>query len=413
MTRLSLSPVQLFEESAEAWEGACSTDFSKDDDEEKAYMTSLSYSDDDDDDEEEEEESPHPLGFSSTLGRTKFALDASESMEHYKRRWGYVYPFDDDEDDDQNFEFAAKPQTYPPLSSYLDPQTAPTRALAQYTHCTVRHDTTMDKLATLLQTAAAIAEHDISSSSTALTAIPTTTTAEYFSKAAQKREQHQIAYEMKAERERIQQENQQAAEALMQLLQREEQKAAKILLEEKKRDEQLQKQEEQRAAEEEERQVARDQEKKEKERVLKEKQRKQTARVEEEKRVREEQEKLATQEAEYVVRSKKLIAKLVDVRASVAAFEKSKAVAKRRLGMKKIVNGKVNTLSESVDKIRSVAADVSQAIEAARTEDEQVKKQLQAKAPNVSDEMRLGKRYFVDLLSSKVIVRVQAEGFNG
>ena len=81
--------------------------------------------------------------------------------------------------------------------------------------------------------------------------------------------------------------------------------------------------------------------------------------------------------------------------------------------MKKIINGKVNTLSENVDKIKSVAAEVSQAIGAARAEDENIKQQVQAGNRDLTPEMARGKRYLVDLLSSSVIKRVQAEGFNG
>jgi len=115
---------------------------------------------------------------------------------------------------------------------------------------------------------------------------------------------------------------------------------------------------------------------------------------------------------DYEIRAAKLTQQLVDVRKSVEPFEKSKAVSKRRLGMKKIVNGKVNTLSNA-EKVVSVASEVAATIQAAKTEDEQIKQQLAAKAPNVTPEMAKGKRYLVDLLASKVIVRVQADGFNG
>lgn len=81
--------------------------------------------------------------------------------------------------------------------------------------------------------------------------------------------------------------------------------------------------------------------------------------------------------------------------------------------MKKIVNGKVNTLSENVEKIKAVAQEVCEAIATARVEDENMKQQLQAGAPGITSEMTRGKRYFIDLLCSKVIVRAQAEGFDG
>jgi uncharacterized protein YoxC len=115
---------------------------------------------------------------------------------------------------------------------------------------------------------------------------------------------------------------------------------------------------------------------------------------------------------EYVAQAQKLVSKLVQVRASVAPFETSKLVSQRRLGMKKIVNGKVNTLSENVDKIRQVAQEVSQAIAQAREQDEQMKQQ-QMQQQQMPPEMARGKRYLVDLLASSAIVRAQAEGFNG
>ena len=107
-----------------------------------------------------------------------------------------------------------------------------------------------------------------------------------------------------------------------------------------------------------------------------------------------------------------MMAKLVDIRQSVAPFDKSKAVGKRRLAMKKI-NGKINTLSDNAAKIQSVAVEVAQAIAQARQEDAQVKQQIQNGDASIPKEATVGKRYLVDLLCSKVIVRVQAEGFNG
>jgi hypothetical protein len=118
---------------------------------------------------------------------------------------------------------------------------------------------------------------------------------------------------------------------------------------------------------------------------------------------------------EYITRADKLVAQLKQLRASVEPFETSKPMGKRRLAMKKIVNGRVNTLSEDVAKIRAVANDVSNAIAKSRQEDDQYKAQIDAgNQPELyTPEMARGKRYFLDLLSSKVVVRVQAEGFNG
>eukprot|EP00523_Entomoneis_sp_CCMP467_P015946 CAMPEP_0168775716 /NCGR_PEP_ID=MMETSP0725-20121227/5657_1 /TAXON_ID=265536 /ORGANISM="Amphiprora sp., Strain CCMP467" /LENGTH=946 /DNA_ID=CAMNT_0008825357 /DNA_START=81 /DNA_END=2921 /DNA_ORIENTATION=+ len=116
---------------------------------------------------------------------------------------------------------------------------------------------------------------------------------------------------------------------------------------------------------------------------------------------------------EYLRRAEKFVAQLKQLRASVEPFDKSKPMAKRRLGMKKVVNGKINTLSEDIDKIRSVAQDVSAAIAQARQEDGQIEDMIKNGNTEYTKDMAKGKRYFVDLLCSKVIVRVQAEGFNG
>jgi len=116
---------------------------------------------------------------------------------------------------------------------------------------------------------------------------------------------------------------------------------------------------------------------------------------------------------EYLVRAEKLVEQLKQLRVSVEPFEKSKPMGKRRLGMKKIVNGRVNTLAEDINKIREVAAEVSAAIAKAKDEDKQIEELIKNGNTEYTKEMAKGKRYFVDLLCSKVIVRVQAEGFNG
>ena len=76
---------------------------------------------------------------------------------------------------------------------------------------------------------------------------------------------------------------------------------------------------------------------------------------------------------------------------------------------KKLVNGKINTLAENVHKIQEVAHDVMTAITNAKNDDTQYKNSNS----NTNKLYGLGKRYLVNLLSSKIIVRIQAEGFNG
>jgi chemotaxis protein histidine kinase CheA len=112
---------------------------------------------------------------------------------------------------------------------------------------------------------------------------------------------------------------------------------------------------------------------------------------------------------DHAARAFKLRAQLVDVQQSVAEFETSPRVKDRRLSYKKLVNGRINTLAENVPKIRHVAQEVEQAIATARQADEANKTPSSSK----SDITILGKRYLVNLLASKVMVRAQAEGFNG
>jgi hypothetical protein len=112
---------------------------------------------------------------------------------------------------------------------------------------------------------------------------------------------------------------------------------------------------------------------------------------------------------DHAARAFKLRAQLVDVQQSVAEFETSPRVKDRRLAYKKLVNGRINTLAENVPKIRHVAQEVEQAIATARQADEANKTPSSSK----NDVTILGKRYLVNLLASKVMVRAQAEGFNG
>jgi hypothetical protein len=117
---------------------------------------------------------------------------------------------------------------------------------------------------------------------------------------------------------------------------------------------------------------------------------------------------------DYLVRANKWRTQLVELEKSVAEYETSTSmnVKKRRLQYKKLVNGRINTLAENVTKIQEVAQDVADAITTARKDDEEIKQQLGSQLSK-RDVTVLGKRYLVNLLSSKVIVRVQAEGFNG
>ena len=333
-----------------------------------------------------------------SLGRTRYSLETTnESMAQYRRRWGYISN-NSDAPELLNTSNDGKIQKYPPLSNYIDGSVAPTCALirALKTPYIVQVvDDEIDKLAGLLEAAAVIED-------VAVVAKQQQNLLVQHQAQWRQRAKLQIQQEMRAERLRIEQEKQEAAQGLRLLLQRTEEKAEKIKAAIRKQEEETRKQEERRRADIE--QKAADEQR---EKELQEKLR---AKEEEKARAEEEEAKRKAEAVpEYVVRANKLCAQLVQVQASVEVFDKSKLVAKRRLGFKKIVNGKVNTLAENVDKIRSVASEVSAAIAQARTEDEQNR----AVVPSAPPETTRGKRYLVNLLASKVIVRVQAEGFNG
>ena len=114
---------------------------------------------------------------------------------------------------------------------------------------------------------------------------------------------------------------------------------------------------------------------------------------------------------DHVEKAHKYMKKLVEVQNSVAAFGDNKAVSKRRLTMKRLSRGKLNTLSADPQKVVNVAAEISQAIAQERRVDEQLKKD--EANPAVTPDMARGRRYFCLQIASTVMLRCQAEGFNG
>ena len=369
----------------------------------------------------DEDEYPHPLGFSS-YGKTRFCLyPPTESVPEVRRRLGFLRRGQDDFLQDASFTADGSIQTFPPLSYYHDSKTAPTDALL-LTYCAddderspIEEDP-VDNLTHLLR-AACLVEDKPSRLSTLTTESQQVGERMWALCKASERERQSIHYRMDLERQRLEKEHREAAEALRLLLKRDEETAERALQQQvaeiKAREEAEQLQQEEAEKEEAERQ-----------RIISERQKK---KQEKEQRAREETERVraaarqrdmaaAAEEAkktEYVTKAKKLVTKLVELRASVAPFEKSKNVSMRRLNMKKTVKGKVNTLSQDPNKIQSVAGEVSHAIQQAREEDDQLKQQVQAGNTQITSEMTKGKRYLVDLLASDAMVRAQAEGFNG
>eukprot|EP01082_Thalassiosira_pseudonana_P009517 g8591.t1 g8591 contig3:441835-444082(+) len=139
----------------------------------------------------------------------------------------------------------------------------------------------------------------------------------------------------------------------------------------------------------------------------KEEELKQQQRAEQFRKAEEEAELEAKSKNAHVDRASSLISNLDTVRTSLSEFDKSKTVGKRRLQFKKVVNGKINTLSHEDRKIMEVAGVVVDAIGNAEREDAE---SVSAGGEGV---MGMGKKYLLDLLASNLIVRVQADGFNG
>lgn len=354
---------------------------------------------------------PHPLGFSS-LGKTRFFLDPpKESVQQLKRRLGFTQERDDVLDAHNYWEDGG--QSFPPLSLYTDARTAPTQALLAYSEYDEECPEQEDLLENLMQR---LRSASMAESPKVLKLMSESQLAGQRMWALCKnseRERRSIQHRMDLETQRVEQENAETADAFRLLLKRDEQAATKV--------------EEERRAEEEAAQLQRDEEKKDEEerqrvadtRERQQQEEEQKALEAEEKRneaIRRQKKQAAEEEAkksEYVVKAQKLVAKLVDLRASVAPFEKSKNVSRRRINMKKTVKGKVNTLSLDAHKIQSVANDLINAVHDAREEDEQLKQQAQAGNSQITSEMTRGKRYLVDLLASDAMLRAQSEGFNG
>ncbi len=103
---------------------------------------------------------------------------------------------------------------------------------------------------------------------------------------------------------------------------------------------------------------------------------------------------------DYVIEAKKSVDMLHHVRHNlVQPFDQDKSVSKRRLQYKKYAKGRLNTLAHDVDKIQQVTNLFKEVCEQSVTDDSQQKTQ--------------GLLYFLDLLCSNVLVRVQADVFNG
>jgi len=104
---------------------------------------------------------------------------------------------------------------------------------------------------------------------------------------------------------------------------------------------------------------------------------------------------------------------LATTEAHVAPFDSCKAVSTRRMQIKKLCHGRVNTICADIDKVKVISQELVEALKAEKKTDEELKEKLNKKDPEVKDEMTRGCDYFINLLAREVRVRVEAEGFNG
>ena len=417
------------------------------------------------DSDSEEEEPSHPLGFgeglSSPWGKTWISLDPPSLSQYSHSQPGRSRYYLDDEED-------LFVQSYPPLSSYHSSESAPTAALlrfgtearptssfryknfrrkdndddlyyssaddddnnAEYDYSSKDHyggqkypdrdddcfDDENSEVALLFQSPSKLRLPSRSSSSS------------FISPEEVRRKRHEtdmrIQRRIDAERAKIDEECQKTMTILGELVLQSNQEANLILKQKKAEEEKLARA--QTAKEERERKIREkaeheaalqkeqaDKDAAEQQRAAQKQRDEEKAKADAIEKKRQELETRAKKKTEHIEKAKKLVGQLVQVRASVEPFEKNKAVSKRRLGMKKIAKGKVNTLNDSPTKIQEVATEISQAITRYDQEDTQIKQQLQQKTPGLTPDMAVGRRYFIDLLSATAMTRVQAESFSG
>lgn len=357
-----------------------------------------------------EEEPAHPLGFGlAQWGRTWIGLEPPSALI-LTSPGRSTYALDDGDDDEYAFlmtpyQHQHQYQTYPPLSSYIPAASTP--ALLKYrAPISDEEKLELDYGISMEEDEVLLLQRMLQRGSLTATLPPPTPTNPLPSFQETTR---LVQQKVQLERQRMEQEHAATTKALQTVCLELEREAADVL-----KIRQLEQEETAKRIHEE--KITREKQLKQQQAdqlALEEKE--QRRRAAQEDKLRQEERKREAREAknEYVHKAKKLVTQLVAVRDSIEPFDNNKAVSKRRLGMKKIVRGKINTLSENAAKIQEVASEVSRAITEARAEDEQIKQALERKEPGFTPDMARGKRYLVDLVASNTIQRVQAEGFNG
>lgn len=375
-------------------------------------------------DSEDEYEEPHPLGF----GTTKFGLYDSDSDEDIDDLEEYM----DESDLSQFFNEPLVRMSVNRRKHQVIPTTPQETKLLMTHHQRIhnyeqKNDISndivyrMDKIAKLVSAASPIPQK-VPSTPASRTKINS------IMEAAQAQIQAEKSIQQQSEiyKQKMLQKQKEDADSLLSLIKREEAEATMIYhREEMKRQKRLaEEQKEREKLEEQERAKQQENERKEQARLQSEKEAKVKILQQEEKDrlLKEEKEKLqAEREAakakrmEYILKAQKKVGKLDQVRASLQHFDtsKEKPISRRRLNFKKIAKGKMNTLSHEKDKVEIVVRHVVEAINTAIQEDIALRTQMEAGDTSITKDMARGSRYLMDLIASNVIVRVQAEGFNG
>jgi hypothetical protein len=429
MTRFSLEPIyrdieeDYDEDDSVLSPTSCSNSSSQHDDE---------YSNDDSDSNDDQEE-PHPLGF----GRTRFGLYSSSRLD---RRMSPTTSstFDDIDNvsclDDYVFQKTPTVRRKPLLQNAQD-----TKLIMNHYYESKRQmedrkekNTVASLIEDMDRIAAIVGAASMMRSEPNLPLHRTSTDKNDKLKVLLHAAEEQRRIEEEARisapkfKEEVLRRQHDEAMLLLNLIKKEEAEADAILAMEKACREKIER-EERELEEEQERQRIEQVEKEQKARILKEKE-DESIRVQKEKEEQEKEIEAAKKEQEsqeraekraekykYVADAKTMVEKLVHVRASIEVFEtsKDKLVSKRRLQMKKIAKGKMNTLTHEKEKVDIVTQHVSEAINACVQEDSKLRTEMENGNTAVTMDMTRGARYLMDLVASSVLVRVQAEGFNG
>mmetsp|Transcript_10696 Transcript_10696/g.16067 ORF Transcript_10696/g.16067 Transcript_10696/m.16067 type:complete len:854 (-) Transcript_10696:163-2724(-) len=340
---------------------------------------------------------PHPLGFS------RYGIDDS-----------------DDDSDDVDIDYIS-PSVIKPVIRLREPTRLPsarenelalqhslTRSMRQRQFDAELQDVTndMDRIAALVKCADVIVSDEtrtefLQNQTASLSKL------ELLANTAAQRNR-EIDVQLQQDRARMERDREEAAQALKLLIERDQRRADVILAQQKAEEREAirvseetakavaLKEEADRKRQEEETRVRREREEAEAAEAVK-----QAAEA-----VKQAEVKAAKQKAlQFQTDAQELIQKLDTTRASIAPFEKSKKVSKRRLQIKKVVKGKLNTLQNNAVKVKEVSTEIVQALQATKSDDDS---QISADSP----EERLGFMYFLDLLASNVIVRASAETFD-